>query len=229
MDDREVVVRLGLSILLGAMIGIERQWHHKAAGVKTHTLVCIGSAGFALVSILGLGPNSSPTQLAVGVVTGIGFIGGGVIMHRGQGIQGINTAATLWATASLGLCIGGGYYRLSFWLFLSVLVVQFALRWLDHWIDGRVSPVAGADNYRLVIRLEPGIEPEVRRVWSAAAVRLQVYPAACGEIRKSGSKVALEFRFGLARNTLTEALSDASEELSRLPGVSRVEWSRLDT
>ena len=228
MDDREVVVRLALAVVFGALIGVERQWHHKAAGVKTHTLVCLGAAGFGLVSVLGLGPNSSPTQLAVGVVTGIGFIGGGVIMHRGQGIQGINTAATLWATASLGLSAGGGYYRLSVWLFLAILVVQFAVRWLDHWIDGRTSPVTGADNYRLLIRLEPGVEGEVRRVWSAAAARMKVFPAACSEVRKAGSRVGLEFRFGLTRNTLTGHLSEAAGELSRLPGVTRVEWSRVD-
>src|SRR5438309_8315455 len=103
MSDLELFSRLGMSLLFGMIVGIERQWHHKNAGIKTNTLVAVGSTAFGLISELGFGPTNNPAQVASGVVAGIGFIGAGVIMRRGGSVQGINSAATLWATASMGL------------------------------------------------------------------------------------------------------------------------------
>ena len=132
-----VAVRLSLAFVLGALAGVERQWHHKNAGLRTHTLVAVGAAVFTIVSSLGLGPTNSPMVIAAGVVTGIGFIGGGVIMHQGPTVQGINTAATLWTTASMGLAAGAGYYALTAMTFTALLLVQFPLQWIEHWIDHR--------------------------------------------------------------------------------------------
>src|SRR6185369_11443505 len=72
---------------------------------------------------------------AAGVVTGIGFIGGGAIMHDGHGVHGLNTAATLWTTASMGLAAGGGYYAVTGMIFVAVLMVQFPLELVEQWID----------------------------------------------------------------------------------------------
>jgi putative Mg2+ transporter-C (MgtC) family protein len=135
----EMATRFFVALLFGALVGIERQWHHKNAGVRTHALVSIGAAAFALISLLGFGATNNPMLIAGGVVTGIGFIGGGVIMRHGGAIQGINTAATLWATASMGLAAGAGYYVLAALVFLAVLVVQFPLRWLEESIEARAE------------------------------------------------------------------------------------------
>ena len=80
---------------------------------------------------------ASQSRILVGVMTGIGFIGGGVIMHQGPTVQGINTAATLWTTASMGLAAGAGYYALTAMTFTALLLVQFPLQWVEHWIDHR--------------------------------------------------------------------------------------------
>src|SRR5690349_12008397 len=112
-DELEMALRILMSLVFGCIIGIERQWHHKNAGLKTNTLVAIGATTYALVSAHGFGPNNNPAQVAAGVVAGIGFIGGGVIMRRGGNVQGINTAATLWAAASMGIAIGIGFYFLG--------------------------------------------------------------------------------------------------------------------
>ena len=138
---RELVLRLAAAFLLGALAGIERQWHHKNAGLRTHTLVAVGSAAFTLVSITLAGPSGSMV-IAAGVVTGIGFIGGGVIMHQGEAVQGINTAATLWATASIGLAAGAGYYELMMLVFAALLLVQFPLSWVERWIDRHAGRAA---------------------------------------------------------------------------------------
>ena len=134
----ELVLRLAVALVLGAVAGIERQWHHKHAGVRTHTLVAVGAAAFTIVS-MGLGATNNPMVIAAGVVTGIGFIGGGVIMHQGEMVQGINTAATLWATASIGLAAGAGYWLLTALVFAALVIVQFPLAWVERWIDRRSS------------------------------------------------------------------------------------------
>ncbi len=135
LSAEEAALRLAIAFVAGAFAGIERQWHHKNAGLRTHTLVALGAATFTMVSMLGLGPTSNPMLIAAGVVTGIGLIGGGVIMHQGHMVQGINTAATLWTTASLGLAAGAGYYALAGMLFVAVLLVQFPLQWIETRVD----------------------------------------------------------------------------------------------
>ncbi len=131
----DVVLRIAIAFVLGALAGVERQWHHKNAGIRTHTLVAVGAAAFTIVSSLGLGPTNNPMIIAAGVVTGIGFIGGGVIMHEGAVVQGINTAATLWATASIGLSAGAGYYTVTAIVFVALVLVQFPLQVVERWLD----------------------------------------------------------------------------------------------
>jgi len=151
----ELGARVLLACLFGALVGIERQWHHKNAGVRTHALVSLGASAYGVISLLGFGPTTNPMLIAAGVVSGIGFIGGGVIMRRGPTVQGINTAATLWATASMGLAIGAGYYTLTTLIFLTMLVIQFPLLWLEN--AGGSSSTAGE-------RANPGARRVGRRV-----------------------------------------------------------------
>ena len=112
MRDFEPALQLLMSALFGTLVGIERQWRHKNAGLKTNALVSVGATSFGLIALDGFGPGSQPTQIAAGVVTGVGFIGAGVIMHRGASLQGINSAATLWAAAGMGLALGQGYHAI---------------------------------------------------------------------------------------------------------------------
>ena len=118
------VFRIFLAVLLGGLIGLERGHHGRAAGLRTHILVCMGSATAALigvysVSILELGGD--PMRVAAQVVSGIGFLGVGTIMIRnGEHVTGLTTAAGLWATASIGLAVGIGFYIAAFVAFLFV-------------------------------------------------------------------------------------------------------------
>src|SRR5437868_11363514 len=166
MSEVEIILRLSLSLICGLIIGIERQWHHKNAGLKTNTLVAVGATAFALISERGFGPNSNPTQIAAGVVTGIGFIGGGVIMRRSGNVQGINTAATLWTTASLGLAVGIGYYNLALLVLVIVLVIQFALRLVAGWIDERSGSTMPLITYRLAVSFSGAATGGVHGAWS---------------------------------------------------------------
>lgn len=104
----DFAIRLGLAFILGAAIGFERQWHQRMAGLRTNTLVATGSALFVMMSVM-VTNDSSPTRMASQVVSGIGFLGAGVIMRDGLNIHGLNTAATLWCSAAIGTLCGAGF------------------------------------------------------------------------------------------------------------------------
>ena len=106
----ETLVGLVLAVVFGAIVGIERELAHRPAGLRTHMLVSLGSCLFTIISMRF---SANPTQLAAGIVTGIGFIGAGTIWAEKDKVKGITTAASLWATAAIGLTTGIGDYPLA--------------------------------------------------------------------------------------------------------------------
>jgi len=111
----EMILRLLLAAALGAGVGYQRERAGKAAGLRTHTLISSGAGLFTIVSIFGFSGAVDPSRVAAGVVAGIGFIGAGVIFRgsRGEGVAGLTTAASIWATAAIGLAAGAGLYLIS--------------------------------------------------------------------------------------------------------------------
>jgi putative Mg2+ transporter-C (MgtC) family protein len=113
VSDVELVGRLILAAVLGFLIGLEREFRGQAAGERTHALVALGAAAFALLSGLAF-PGGDSARVAAGVVTGIGFLGAGMILKKeGVRIEGLTTAAGIWAVGSIGLAIGAGMYLLG--------------------------------------------------------------------------------------------------------------------
>ena len=108
MEIYDFALRLGGALLCGAAIGIERQWRQRTAGLRTYALVSVGSALFVIVGALTTGDNS-PTRIAAQVVTGIGFLGAGVIMRSGFNVKGLNTAGTIWCSSAVGTLAGSGF------------------------------------------------------------------------------------------------------------------------
>jgi putative Mg2+ transporter-C (MgtC) family protein len=104
----QTAFNLGVATLLGACIGFERQWRQRMAGLRTNTLVAIGAASFVVFESL-YPDEASPTRVAAQVVSGIGFLGAGIIFREGLQVTGLNTAATLWCSAAVGLLAGGGH------------------------------------------------------------------------------------------------------------------------
>lgn len=117
----EAVFGLILATVLGAVVGFEREITHKPAGLRTHMLVCLGSCLFTLVSLYEFGED--PARIAAGIVTGIGFIGAGAIIAEQDKVIGITTAASLWATAAIGLTVGVGNYVLAVVATLLVFLI----------------------------------------------------------------------------------------------------------
>jgi len=123
----DMMLRLLLSVIFGGAIGYIREIKKKAAGLRTHILVCLGSSIFTIVSIMmaQTSPAVDPSRIAAGVVTGIGFIGAGAIFQSGGNVMGLTTAASIWVAAAIGVAAGAGLYEVaSFSTLLSIIVIH---------------------------------------------------------------------------------------------------------
>ena len=123
LDYSEVILRLVFSVIAGGLIGLEREVVHKPAGVRTHMLVCLGSALFVIITL-----DSIPGEVAriiAGIATGVGFLGAGTIFKAKDDVHGLTTAASIWAVAAVGLTIGLGYYvTMLISVFLILVILQ---------------------------------------------------------------------------------------------------------
>jgi putative Mg2+ transporter-C (MgtC) family protein len=124
---------LGLALLLGAVIGIEREWRSLDAGMRTNALVSAGSAVFTMMA-LGIAGGQN---IAAQIVTGIGFIGAGNILKSGEHVRGLTTAATMWVVAAIGMVAGMGERKLALLATGAVLLVNLVLMPLEHWFVDR--------------------------------------------------------------------------------------------
>lgn len=119
----QMIARLLLAAAFGAIVGYEREHRGKPAGVRTHGMVALGAALFTVVSLAGFGGVGDPSRIAAQVVTGIGFLGAGSILHLRRSVQGLTTAASLWVTAAIGVAVGVGMYVMSLETTLLVFVL----------------------------------------------------------------------------------------------------------
>jgi putative Mg2+ transporter-C (MgtC) family protein len=166
-DHMIMTARLLASVLAGGLIGLERSFRGRPAGFRTHTLVCMASALLMLITVyewqwVGNGnPDSirmDPTRMAQGIMTGIGFLGAGVIFKEGITVRGLTTAASIWITAAIGILIGIGFY---FPATIATAFVIFVLS-IFHWIEGHMP----TQNYA---RLEVAFRREA--MWDETALR----------------------------------------------------------
>jgi putative Mg2+ transporter-C (MgtC) family protein len=109
---KEIVTKLIISIVIGIIIGGEREYRNKSAGLRTIILICLGSTLFTILSGV-IGDNTGASRVAANIVTGIGFLGAGAIMREGLTVSGLTTASTIWVAAALGMAVGAGEYALA--------------------------------------------------------------------------------------------------------------------
>lgn len=136
----ELLSRLGVALALGVLIGAERQWRHHAAGLQTNALVSLGAASFVIGAAADVGDPSAVARVAAQVVSGIGFLGAGVIMRQGVSIHGLNTAATLWCAAAIGTFSGAGRLAPAAVVALFVLLTNLFLHPLVRIINRQPLP-----------------------------------------------------------------------------------------
>ena len=154
-QDLELLARLLLAAVLGGAIGAERELNDQPAGLRTHMLLTIGACLFTLISAYGFGRGTDPSRIAAQIVTGIGFLGGGAIVRHGLTVKGVTTAASIWATASVGVAIGAGSYVLGTGGAVLVVGTLFGLRRADE-----VLQRWGVSREEYLIEAVPGFDME---------------------------------------------------------------------
>jgi putative Mg2+ transporter-C (MgtC) family protein len=146
----ELIIRLATALACGSVIGAERQWRQRTAGLRTYSLVSIGASLFILLAPL-TGAEAEATRIAAQVISGVGFLGAGVLMRTGLSVYGLNTASTIWCSAAIGVLSGSGFFAAAIAGTGFVLGVNIFLRPLAHWV-GRHSK--GKDEHEFLYSLQ---------------------------------------------------------------------------
>ncbi|MRX08855.1 MgtC/SapB family protein [Pseudoduganella sp. FT25W] len=215
----DLIGRLALSALLGSFIGYERERLAWAAGLRTHMLVCVGSTLIMIVSAYGFndvltsGVALDPSRMAAQVVSGIGFLGAGAIMARGEVVRGLTTAASVWSVAGIGLAVGGGLYIPAVGATVIILIILAGIKPLERrFISNRQlrSLLIFAERDALTL-------PMVHEALGASSPRVQTFVMR----HKIGSADTDEISITLSR--LTEGqFSAVQKRLAGLPGVREI-------
>lgn len=126
--------KLFVALLVGAIIGAEREYKSKAVGFRTVILITLGSCLFTILSVV-MGGEKDPARIAANIITGVGFLGAGAIFKDGANVKGITTAATIWISAAIGMSIGVGQYEFAFLSLVIVMIVLLSFTWVQNMID----------------------------------------------------------------------------------------------
>ena len=223
----DLLARVGLATLLGVAIGFERQWRSRMAGLQTMALVSMGSSLFLILSAYSFDQETDRLRVAAQIVSGIGFLGAGVIMKQGLSVTGLNTAATLWSTAAIGALAGAWMWREAIAGTVIVVAANWFLQPLARRMDrahstGRESTPA---DYLLEAvcprHLEADIKSLVSRAMPSPQFRLR---AVRSQQVSSPDQIALQADYATAVRDDSVA-EDAVRTLSQEPGVTSVRWS----
>jgi putative Mg2+ transporter-C (MgtC) family protein len=222
----EVSAELGAAWVAGALIGAERSYHGRAAGFRTHALVALASAAAVMVSLAptfmpgvfpGGGARLDPTRLAQGVMTGVGFLGAGVIFKEGVNVQGLTTAASVWATAAIGLLFGLGAYFPAGLATAGILTTLLILRWVETFMPARVYAWS-------VFRFHIAEAPDKAGLRSLLA-RLDVSMREISYARSHEGAI-MEFSGNLMAKQ-DRAFDDLADNLRVVPGLAEFELQRI--
>lgn len=227
MEFTEMLLRVGVGLALGAAVGFERQWRARTAGLRTNALVSLGATLFVLMGSYSFdGPEADPTRVAAQVVSGIGFLGAGVIMKHGASITGLNTAATLWASAAVGMLAGSGQFLVAIVGTGAIILANTFLRPIGRLLDRGVLP-AGRENppveYEFEVRCPQADEIAVRGLVFDAVHRPEFTVHSVTSTDVDGGVVILATLRAPERDD--EALERAIERVVPEPAVTAVRWS----
>jgi len=211
----DISVRILAAAIFGALIGFEREIHEHPAGMRTHLLVSLGSALFTVISIFGFvgvlpagqGSPVDPSRVAAQIVTGVGFLGAGAILKFGTSIRGLTTAASLWATAAIGMAAGAAEYIIAA---VGTAIVLFSL-WPLNWVVDRIH---GSGTQAVHLRLSlKGLESVGQVTAAASANRLELAAIQSQRVGKNRFELDLDLRVRSPGDlgTFVEALATMPE------------------
>ncbi|MDQ7849557.1 MAG: MgtC/SapB family protein [Armatimonadota bacterium] len=209
----EILVRLVLALVLGALIGLERESVEKPAGLRTHTLVTLGAALFTLISKEGFfGSGADPARIASNIVVGIGFLGAGTIWRSGVTVTGLTTAATLWTSAAIGTAVGAGFYLGAVVATALVVIILIPFKALE-----RHLPRRGLATVELLLVDRPGQLGKIGTVLGAHNVNIENVEMSERLDEHVHISLAVRLPARLSRDDVLVALSDVD-------GVVQVRW-----
>ena len=219
--------RLLLALLLGALIGAERQWRQRAAGLRTNTLVCFGAAAF-----VDLGSTIAPgtTQIIAYVVSGVGFLGAGAIMKDGGNVRGLNTAATLWCSAAVGACAGAGELLDAAFVTTLLIAINIVLRPLSRYIAQRSLAVLDTHSlyrFRLICPTEHQTDAEFQLTRTIAGRSLILRELRADRIEETENSMVQAIVESSTRDPLM--LNKLTEELRAFPWADSVDWTETES
>ncbi|MEY4305837.1 MAG: hypothetical protein RIT52_2012 [Pseudomonadota bacterium] len=219
-------INLSIALACGAVIGSERQVRQRMAGLRTNALVALGAAGFVIFSQLV--PNEvSPTRVAAQVVSGIGFLGAGIIFRDGFNVHGLNTAATLWCAAAVGLVAGIGAWPFALLLTACVVFVNLGLRPLVKFLKKHTKAgVQIGRSFRVDLTSASADEAAMR----ALLLRhLPLYGLHMSELSAKATEAEVTLTAVVHGEALTDmAIEQAIARLGAEPGIRRLAWVAVD-
>lgn len=216
-------ISLFVAFVLGTLIGMERQYRQRSAGLRTNTLVAIGAAGFVDLGQR-LAGDAEAVRVISYVVSGIGFLGAGVIMKDGMNVRGLNTAATLWCSAAVGACAGSDMATEAVVLTAFVLAANTLLHPLVDRINRAPLKVENADaRFEVCVITDPGSLPAVRRLL-IERLNAASYPVADIEIAERGDDVMEVTAVLVSTAVVAAELEGVTTDLARDKRVRHVSW-----
>ncbi|MGH9729869.1 MAG: MgtC/SapB family protein [Candidatus Acidiferrales bacterium] len=177
--------KLLLSAALGGVVGLERQVHRKAAGLRTSILICMGACFFMIISyVAATHPEDDHTRIAAQIIAGIGFIGAGVILRERGNVVGLTTAATVWATAAVGMGVGTGMYVTSIFATALILVSLTTLGWAEVRLGIKTHLIT----FRLTAAHGDAVMKRAREIFQDMKIPIQH-----SELHRTGEESVIEF------------------------------------
>jgi putative Mg2+ transporter-C (MgtC) family protein len=224
LSTTDFVVRLVTGMGCGALIGVERQWRARMAGLRTNALVATGATLFVLYSVAA-GDSGSPTRVASYVVSGIGFLGGGVILREGASVRGLNTAATLWCSAAVGVLAASGRLPLAVLGTLAVVGVHLLLRPAGRLIDRvpQADPDTGPAHATVHLVCDRRDETHIRALLLQALAAVGLAPTALRARRDQPESTRLQAVVSVTGDP-AQGLEQLVSRLSLEPGIRDLHW-----
>jgi putative Mg2+ transporter-C (MgtC) family protein len=226
MDSLDFTLRIVVALLLGVVIGLERQWRQHPAGLRTNALVAVGAAAFVSLTAL-MEEKDSKTRIASYIVSGLGFLGGGVIIRDGLTVKGMNTAATLWCTGAIGTLAGAGFRKEAGICTAVVLLVHVALRPLVRRIESYKRVATDVETYyRIRVGCDRSQEAIIRTILLrhiGGNNRMSIQSLSTEDTEKEGPQVVADV-YSLERND--RFMEQIVARLSIEPNVSSIRWER---
>jgi putative Mg2+ transporter-C (MgtC) family protein len=227
LDTGEISLRIGLALATGLVLGMEREQHGRAAGLRTTMLVCVAAAIAMILSEFLFLESSrgsdawrpDPARLAAGILAGMGFLGAGVIMRQENAIHGVTTAAVLWFSAILGMAFGSGFFGLGFIGFSIAVIALFILPKAEAYI---LSDRYGQLSVSCALKGGPSRDRVVELI-QGLGLKAQAKPAGF-EVDLEKRRIHMQFDIKIKNSRLGQCQLKAVEALSKLKGVRQVQW-----